>query len=64
MNQLPIERLLNDLARPIRVWRFARGLLGNVFLSPGQYRGAEKRRTNALTEADAMIRRYVRENPE
>ena len=64
MNPDALERLLNEMARPIRVWRFAVGLLRNVYLKPGAYTGAETRRINALTEIDQMMREYVRAHPD
>lgn len=51
-----LEKLLNDLARPIWVWRAGRAMTSSKH--PGQARGAETRRVHALAEIQKMLDDY------
>lgn len=66
MDNLAIEELLEKLAKPIWVWRAARGFLnaGWTLAQPNRRDGAEKRRINALERTDYLIRKYVQEHPD
>jgi hypothetical protein len=56
-----VTEFINELARPLWVWRAARGLL-NAFpehRTDGQYRSAQTRLRNATVEIDALVTKYV-----
>ena len=54
MTDEEIEQFLDALARPMWVWRAARGMLEGEH-KDGVLRGAEKRRVNALNEIRTLI---------
>lgn len=57
-----LERTLNELSRPILIWRLARGILsaGAGQEKGGRDIGAEKRCRSALLEAHKTIMDYAR----
>lgn len=51
-----LEELLNQLTRPMFIWRMARGLLSSA--APSVAAAAERRRVQALEEVAAIIKRH------
>jgi hypothetical protein len=54
--QARVEKLVNDLARPIMVWRFARA---KVDLQGAKGRGARTSLRNATNEIDKIVCAYT-----
>jgi hypothetical protein len=54
--QARVEKLVNDLARPIMVWRFARA---KVDLQDAKGRGARTSLRNAANEIDKIVCAYT-----
>jgi hypothetical protein len=62
VTKTPIEQLIEDMSRPVLVYRMAHGR-ANTQLTPAQFKSVERTRERALDEIDDIVRAYVIANP-
>lgn len=55
----PVDKLMDDLTKPLFVLRFARGFLNTGHGTPGQRKSAETRIRNARIDIDNIVKNYA-----